>query len=74
MIESPDTDSSAVDNFVNDLRIVLDAARAARFPIPIAAAALRGFLGSSAAGYGRADDSQAVRFHEGVDGRPVRRR
>lgn len=64
---------SAVDIFVKDLGIVLDAARAARFPVPVSAAALQVFLGASGAGFGRHDDSQATRFYEGLGGRKVRR-
>jgi len=64
---------SAVDIFVKDLGIVLDAARAARFPVPVSAAALQVFLGASGAGFGRHDDSQATRFYEGLGGRKVRK-
>jgi len=64
---------SAVDIFVKDLGIVLDAARAARFPVPVSAAALQVFLGASGAGFGKHDDSQATRFYEGLGGRKVRR-
>lgn len=63
---------SAVDIFVKDLGIVIDAARAAPFPAPLAAAALQVFLGASAAGFGKHDDSQAVRFYERLGGRPAR--
>lgn len=65
--------SSAVDIFVKDLGIVLDAARAARFPVPVSAAALQVFLGASGAGFGKHDDSQATRFYEGLGGKKVRR-
>ncbi len=64
--------SSAVDIFVKDLGIVLDAARAERFPVPLSAAALQVFLGASGAGYGQHDDSQATRFYEGLGGKKVR--
>jgi len=64
--------SSAVDIFVKDLGIVLDAARAARFPVPVSAAALQVFLGASGAGFARHDDSQAARFYERLGGAPVR--
>lgn len=73
MIAPPESASSAVDIFVKDLGIVLDAARAARFPVPVSAAALQVFLGASAAGFGRANDSEAVRFYESLGGRPVRK-
>ena len=65
--------SSAVDIFVKDLGIVLDAARAARFPVPVSSAALQVFLGASGAGFGKHDDSQATRFYEHLGGRKVRR-
>jgi len=64
--------SSAVNIFVKDLGIVLDAARAARFPVPVLAAALQVFLGASGAGFGKHDDSQATRFYEGLGGKKVR--
>ncbi len=62
---------SAVDIFVKDLGIVLDAARASRFPVPVSAAALQVFLGASSAGFGAYDDSQATRFYESLGGKPV---
>jgi 3-hydroxyisobutyrate dehydrogenase len=64
---------SSVDIFVKDLGIVLDAARAARFPVPVSAAALQIFLGASSAGFGAYDDSQATRFYEGLGGKTVRK-
>ncbi|MEM1343437.1 MAG: NAD(P)-binding domain-containing protein [Pseudomonadota bacterium] len=63
---------SAVDIFVKDLGIVLDAARSDRFPVPVSAAALQVFLGASGAGFGGHDDSQATRFYEQLGGKPVR--
>lgn len=63
---------SAVDIFVKDLGIVLDAARAERFPVPVSAAALQVFLGASSAGFGKHDDSQGVRFYEQLGGKKVR--
>jgi 3-hydroxyisobutyrate dehydrogenase len=65
--------TSAVDIFVKDLGIVLDAARASRFPVPVSAAALQVFLGASGMGFGGHDDSQATRFYEGLGGKRVRR-
>lgn len=65
--------ASAVDIFVKDLGIVLDAARAERFPVPVSAAALQVFLGASAAGFGGHDDSQATRFYERLGAKPIRR-
>ena len=65
--------NSAVDIFVKDLGIVLDAARAERFPVPLSAAALQVFLGASGAGFGKHDDSQATRFYENLGGKKVRK-
>ncbi|MBX2804725.1 MAG: NAD(P)-dependent oxidoreductase [Hyphomicrobiales bacterium] len=64
---------SAVDIFVKDLGIVLDAARAAKFPVPVSAAALQVFLGASSAGFGGHDDSQSTRFYEELGARKVRK-
>ncbi|MEM9199622.1 MAG: NAD(P)-dependent oxidoreductase [Pseudomonadota bacterium] len=64
---------SAVDIFVKDLGIVLDEARATRFPVPVSAAALQVFLGAASAGFARHDDSQATRFYESLGGRAVRK-
>ena len=71
MIDPPEDAKSAVDIFVKDLGIVLDAARVARFPVPLSAAALQVFLGAASAGYAKADDSQATRFYEVLGGKPV---
>ncbi len=65
--------TSAVDIFVKDLGIVLDSARQNRFPVPVSAAALQVFLGTSGAGFGSLDDSQATRFYEAMGGKRVRR-
>lgn len=55
--------TSAVDIFVKDLGIVSDIGRAAKFPLPIAGAALQMFLMASAAGMGADDDSSVVRVY-----------
>ena len=60
-----DTPVSAVDIFVKDLGIVLDVAREMRFPAPLAATALQGFLGSSGAGNGKRDDSAVMLYFDG---------
>lgn len=52
---------TALDIFVKDLGLVLEAARDASFPTPLAAAAHRLFASASAAGLGRADDSAVIR-------------
>ena len=62
------TPRSAVDIFVKDLGIIQDMARTAKFPVPIAAAALQMFLMTSAAGMGRDDDASVARIYARVTG------
>jgi len=57
---------SAVDIFVKDLGIIQDMARAAKFPVPVAAAALQMFLMTAGAGMGRDDDSSVARLYARV--------
>lgn len=59
---------SAVDIFVKDLGIVQDMARAEKFPVPVAAAALQMFLMASAAGMGRDDDASVARLYGRITG------
>lgn len=49
--------NSAIDIFVKDLGLVLDAGRDLKFPLPMAAAAHQLFLSGSAQGRGAIDDS-----------------
>lgn len=58
---------SAVDIFVKDLGLVLDAAHAARFPLPLAATAHQMFLQASAAGHGREDDAAVIKIFPGIE-------
>ncbi len=62
------TPLSAVDIFVKDLGIVLDAARSIRFPLPISAAAHQQYLAASAAGYGKEDDSAVIKVYRDLAG------
>jgi 3-hydroxyisobutyrate dehydrogenase len=62
------TPRSAVDIFVKDLGIVQDMARAAKFPVPLAAAALQMFLMTSGAGMGRDDDASVARLYARMTG------
>ncbi len=62
------TPRSAVDIFVKDLGIIQDMARAAKFPVPVSAAALQMFLMTSAAGMGRDDDASVARLYAQVTG------
>ncbi|MEL6235835.1 MAG: NAD(P)-dependent oxidoreductase [Pseudomonadota bacterium] len=73
MLTDGQNPKSAVDIFVKDLGIVLDEARATRFPVPVSAAALQVFLGAASAGFAQHDDSQATRFYESLGGQPVRK-
>jgi len=52
--------ASAVDIFVKDLGIVLDAGRAAKAPLLLSAVAHQLFVAASGMGLGRADDSQVI--------------
>jgi L-threonate 2-dehydrogenase len=59
---------SAVEIFVKDLGIVQDMARAERYPVPLAAAALQMYLAASGAGYGQDDDSSVARVYAQLSG------
>ncbi|HEU0222973.1 MAG TPA: L-threonate dehydrogenase [Paracoccaceae bacterium] len=59
---------SAVDIFVKDLGIVQEMGRSARFPLPLAGAALQMFLMTSAAGMGRDDDASVARLYAQITG------
>jgi len=59
---------SAVEIFVKDLGIVQDMARAERYPVPVAAAALQMYLAASGAGMGRDDDSSLARIYAQLSG------
>jgi putative dehydrogenase len=59
---------SAVSIFTKDLGIVLDMARTANFPVPIASSALQMFLMTAAAGMGADDDSSVARVYALLSG------
>jgi putative dehydrogenase len=59
---------SAVEIFVKDLGIVQDMARSARFPTPVAAAALQMFLAAAGSGMGRDDDASVARLYARISG------
>jgi L-threonate 2-dehydrogenase len=61
------TPLSAVDIFVKDLGLVLDAARASKFPLPLASTAHQMFLQAASSGYGREDDSAVIKIFPGID-------
>lgn len=56
---------SALDIFVKDMGLVVDAARDASFPAPLAAAAEQLYVAGRRAGLGRLDDSSVIRVQQG---------
>ena len=60
------TPLSAVDIFVTDLGLVLDTARASKFPLPLASTAHQMFMQASSAGFGRQDDSAVIKVFPGI--------
>ena len=62
------TPLSSVNIFVKDLGIVLDAARALKFPLPLAAAAHQLYLSTAAMGLGAEDDSAVVKYYAALAG------
>jgi 3-hydroxyisobutyrate dehydrogenase len=68
MLEDDPQVTSAVDIFVKDLGIVLDAGRAGKAALPLAAAAHQLFLAASARGLGTADDSQVIEVYRALMG------
>ena len=67
MLDDEPPVASAVDIFVKDLGIVLDAGRAAKASLPLAAAAHQMFLAASGLGHGGRDDSQVVRAYRALN-------
>lgn len=68
MLQAEPEVSSAVDIFVKDMGIVLEAGREAKAALPIAAVAHQMFLATSGRGEGRADDSQVIRSYHRLNG------
>lgn len=68
MLQGEPQVTSAVDIFVKDLSLVLDAGRAAKVALPLAANAHQMFLAASGAGHGAADDSQVIRAYRALNG------
>ena len=66
MLEEHPPVASAVDIFVKDLGLVLDAGRSSKAALPLAAAAHQMFLAASGLGHGAADDSQVLRAYEAL--------
>lgn len=61
------TPLSAVDIFVKDLGLVLDLARASKFPLPLSSTAHQMFMQASSAGHGKEDDSAVIKIFPGID-------
>ena len=57
---------SAVDIFVKDLGLVLDVARASKFPLPLSSTAHQMFMQASTAGFAREDDSAVIKIFPGI--------
>lgn len=68
MLEAEPEVTSAVDIFVKDLGIVMEAGREVQAALPLAAAAHQLFLSTSGRGDGRADDSQVIRSYHLLNG------
>ncbi len=60
------TPLSAVDIFVKDLGLVLDTARATKFPLPLSATAHQMFMQASTAGHAKEDDSAVIKIFPGI--------
>jgi 3-hydroxyisobutyrate dehydrogenase len=61
------TPLSAVDIFVKDLGLVLDVARATKFPLPLSSTAHQMFMQASSSGFAREDDSAVIKIFPGID-------
>ena len=68
MLEAEPGITSAVDIFVKDLGIVLEAGRGAKAALPLAAVAHQMFLSASGRGEGAMDDSQVIRSYHLLNG------
>ncbi|MCE9657748.1 MAG: NAD-binding protein [Burkholderiales bacterium] len=60
------TPLSAVDIFVKDLGLVLDTARASKFPLPLASTAHQMFMQASTAGFAKEDDAAVIKIFPGI--------
>jgi putative dehydrogenase len=71
MLQADPVITSAVDIFVKDLGIVMEAGREAKAALPFAALAHQLFLATSGRGAGGADDSQVIRTYHAMNGGPM---
>ena len=58
---------SSVDIFVKDLGLVLDLARASKFPLPLASTAHQMFMQASTAGFAKEDDAAVIKIFPGIE-------
>ncbi|HMB48717.1 MAG TPA: L-threonate dehydrogenase [Afifellaceae bacterium] len=63
VLDNDYTPKSAVDIFVKDLGIVLEAGQNLNFPLPVASAARQMFMVASGAGFGAEDDSAVAKIY-----------
>jgi putative dehydrogenase len=68
VLEGDYSPKSSVSIFTKDLGIVLDMARSANFPVPLASSALQMFLMTAAAGIAGDDDSSVTRLYAQLAG------
>jgi 3-hydroxyisobutyrate dehydrogenase len=61
------TPLSTVDIFVKDLGLVLDMARASKFPLPLSSTAHQMFMQASTAGFAKEDDSAVIKIFPGIE-------
>jgi 3-hydroxyisobutyrate dehydrogenase len=61
------TPRSAVNIFVKDLGIVLEAGKKSTLPLPLTAAAHQMFMMAAAAGHGGEDDAAVIKIFPGID-------
>jgi L-threonate 2-dehydrogenase len=71
MLADDFTPKSAVDIWVKDLALVLDAGRSLRMPLPMAAAAFQVVMMTAARGLGALDDAAFVKVYEEFTGRKI---
>ncbi|MCS6765580.1 MAG: NAD-binding protein [Candidatus Protistobacter heckmanni] len=67
VLDADYTPLSAVDIFVKDLGLVLDTARASKFPLPLASTAHQMFMQASSAGHGGEDDAAVIKIFPGIE-------
>ena len=68
MLQADPEVTSAVDIFVKDLGIVLEAGRETKAALPLTALAFQLFNSTSGSGNGAADDSQVIRAYRALNG------